>query len=258
MSASQGIEVSATVDTLAFDIALEDYIIYCGKTVEKELRNQCKLLIGGSRSSVGLIDITPPCDSTSIVAQKKAGERAVEIEVRRMFKSLEDLKIYSDGSKGTKAFRRLVNEGNLSQLGETLFAEGFAADSKRAIPAPTEGRHNSQRRSGKVSKHPAIYFVPRQAQKEFISRKQSLVGNLKGGWCAAASYFGVTGIPSWITRHTSGHVTGETHGDNKSFRITNGSGYSGAKVEARLMARALRERAGAMRRQIEFALNRRF
>ena len=252
----RGINVSAFVDTRKFDATLEEFIIQCGTTVAEELKHQCKLLVGGSRESAGLIDVTPPFKASigpgggTGPEQKAQGDGAVEMEVGRMFRSLEKMKIYEGGSKRAKEFNRFVKKGNLTELGIQLWKEGFAYSPARVIETPTVSLHNAERRRGKVRRSPQVYFVPDAARRAYIAQKKALVGKLKGGWCGAASYFGCSGIPAWITRHSSGSVVANVSGNDKTYRIINGCNYSGGKIEERQLRLALAERTGAMARQI--------
>ena len=210
--------------------------------------------------------VTPPFDrfgdfDESFAQQRKVGMGAVSGDIQNAFQSFDRISIFTeptDESLGQR-FREVVRKGD---VGATLAimrnVTGRDIRADRVISAPDTGKHNKLRtRRGRVKRLPFPYWTFSAAPiKAFIREKQELVGRAKAGWLSAASKLGVS-LPNWISGRGEGGVTDYSErGDDPVIILTNRVPYISAQnAERRFVELALREREGAMQRQLQAKLD---
>jgi hypothetical protein len=157
--------------------------------------------------------LTPPFggapSSESWGVQKKAGEKAVENDLRKIFVKLGDLDVVQSSKPGSigAALRRAAKDGDASLVVKLLGkiridAAGFSL-------TPRESDHLAKRtKYGRARKGGGTYFV-NGGIEAFVKATQKRVGKAKHGWQASASALGIKGIPRWIAgqQGPSGAVT---------------------------------------------------
>lgn len=256
------LQASLDVQNERFFADIEKFAFETGRGITDVLQQRSKLL---TRT---LVKITPPFRSLNDTAesfgeQRRIGELAVSGGVNRVYGSIEDLGVF-------KAPRNQLLFKNIKQAVETDDTQALDAFlglmhitsvpvSDIILEADSSAYDQQRDNRGRVPKNTKQkWWIVRAARrKAFLRKKTALVGRLKGGWCAAASHFGVS-LPGWITRHATGNVIDKS-GDwrNTAYvRIQNTVSYANKQdADLRIILIATRNEAGKMERALEAKTN---
>lgn len=170
-----------------------------------------------------LIDFCPPRPSknsnaaavaigkrpNSWPSQKRAGEGAVERDIRKVFRSKEDLMdvlhenpVIAAKPKLREFVDRAVTAGDGAALSRVLHKLNIEL---RIIPAPLKEQHFAARTGKKkhVPKRTKGYYVLGDGVQGYVNTIKRDVGKLKSGFLTAAKQAGlhVNNIPAWVKRH---------------------------------------------------------
>lgn len=248
------LETTLQLNTTAFFATLDRWAEIKHLTCQEALRDRAKA------TCLELVKLSPPfrslSGSESFGEQRRIGELAVDRQIHRGFRAIEELGVF----KAPRNLLLLKNIQTAVSKGDADYLEAFLGILHITIPAqaiiqqPTEGQQNEMRdHRGRIPRGTeAEWYVVRNSKlKSFMRKKHNLVGKLKGGWAAAAAKFGVS-LPKWITRHTTGDVVDKS-GDifNPQIRLRNPVSYASLQdSDLRIVAIALRNQTGKMERQI--------
>lgn len=178
--------------------SMKDYAALVNKDAHEVLRDEMRLV---TRSCM---QITAPSygKGTSKAAQK-LGENAVERDIRRVFVSTEKLVESLRDRKLADRIRGYVSSGNVEALHTVFrnFKTKLATDPIQRTVNP--GTHTQARdRRGRVSKNAQqTIILDTRSLDAYIKLVKKHVGRAKAGWLAAARYFRVKGIPTWVSIH---------------------------------------------------------
>lgn len=178
--------------------------------MQKLMRNEMRLII--SR----LIQFTPPQTSKG---GKKAGERAVERDIRKVFIDVEAMVRFSGENLPLDLASRYGDAALAQRVISTIDKGPLRGASVLSAPDPSmhAGRRN---RRGRVNESGERAFVlSPESVASYIKKIQAHVGKAKSGWNAAAARFGVKGVGAWVKRH------GTTGGSAQDTMASNPDGY---------------------------------
>lgn len=220
------------------------------KTYPQLFRQQGKLFVQDLQLA------TPPFDKSTINgplnAQRKIGEKAVERDVKRLFRPLPKADTITQGDKReARTMRTYVRLSKWKELSTILNRLGVR--NSQVIPEATEAIHNKHRNEkGRIPKKiNPIIVVKSRSISVLVRTLKGHVGKLKAGWNKAALHFRAS-VPNWILKHSTpgGVFDLSKDKDNPSITVSNASEF-GPKVEWKIVQFALKKREGAMRRQLE-------
>lgn len=253
--AESGIE--PRVDTRETEAMIARYAVESDKTVADVLKQMAK---GSVRE---LAALTPPSKDfnprASFAEQRRAGNQAVENDVRSMFLDVRSLRALQ--APRNHYWAHEVEESLKRSHRETaslLYHAGVIKDTADLIDEPTEELHNAARdRRGRVrssAKRKPYLVRKRNAVKRFIRRKQQKVGTLMSGWSKAARGLGVK-LPQWILKQggQGGFVDG-TGSRDPYVRMSNDVSYAGHHNPARIERIVRRNAERKIQRQLEAKL----
>jgi hypothetical protein len=236
----------------AFDRELKEFSLVMRRDSAEVVKQQAKLFVRD------VVKLTPPTGNApfteSFAAQRQAGLKAVEQDIRHAFVEIQELNIADKKlEQNLKDYARREEITKIQTVLKRLKLKGTV------IEAPTEAIHNKLRnRRGRVSRARNL-VLRRGTVKPFIKMKQALVGTAKSGWAKACAALGVS-LPAWI-REKSGPGVYDARLTGPAPQITVGDtvGYiqeAGARLT--VIQRALNRRAESMRNQIDKVMGRRF
>lgn len=186
---------------------------------------------------------------------KKAGEAAVQRDIRRLFPTASAA--YASLPQPQAAqFWALLKRGQLDRATALLRTHTTDARLRNAPlsrrPDPT--LHHRARRRGIVPRStPAQQIItdPRPLST-YIRQQQRRVGLLASGWLAAARYFKIK-LPAWVERHsTHGSIAPSLLPARTLYRITNNAPHNGDLP--RKATRLAEIKMNQLRRRLPFAI----
>lgn len=126
---------------------------------------------------------------------KQVGEKAVERDVRKVFRPVSGLDLFSDN----EGFRRAVFAGDKKEVEK--FLKG-ASNYRGVVDSADESAMLENRiRRGRVGRFPkwraTLSSLPGQ---RLADSNKADVGRAKAGWGTACAQFGVK-LPRWVTKH---------------------------------------------------------
>jgi hypothetical protein len=162
-----------------------------------------------------LIDFTPPRGPHPAAEgwkeQKERGDRAVERDIKKVFRNGADLwdilKLHPLVQRHANLARILIkyiNNGDYLNLSRVLYKIGSRIV---LIPQPLREQHFAERNpsNGRVFRKPRHHYYVLQDRKiqGYITLIQRDVGKMKHGWMKAARTLEVKDIPHWVKRQQS-------------------------------------------------------
>lgn len=238
-----------TTNQPEWDRAFVNWVGVANLSIREAMRTQGRLLFERLINWRGGAIATPPQSKTQ-------GDRAVQ---RDIYRAVFPLRAEGFNDPRTrKRVRQLIDDGNHVRLQELIRAGMFGNNVKGAFLAEFDPiMHKSQRKSrGRVprtSSKAYRYATDDVAKlKEYIKRKQGMVGQAKGGWAKSLKRLG--GKPSgWYGKHEKAGEF-EDRLDVKSkpefVGINKSAWASGGDVD-RIMGMAMEGRTMAMVKDIE-------
>lgn len=253
--------ITLDVDLRQFEEFIRRRVALGREPVAAIVRAEGKLLAGD------LTKLTPPFGSLSgresWGAQRRIGNRAIEKDINRAFKSIDDLQLLASpaGPVGERALMLLRRrdfvglEAILRNVGISDFsAVDFLAGELMAEHEAT--RDNRGRvRAGTVAR-----WARGRKIRKLIRDRQKAVGKAKAGW--GVSYMRLGGrVPAWISRHGSrqGFLSERVQGVNPRIVISNSTrDIRAIDRTARVVPRAVRIRTVQLKRRVDFLMRRRW
>lgn len=105
---------------------------------------------------------------------------------------------------------------------------------------------------GRVQTQKKVLTFDTSQRKSDLKRAQSAVGKAKGGWARGVTKYGGK-VPAWIARHVDqGQTRGQFSGPDQFVEVTNRSRWAGDVDSERILSTAIRMRADAIFRKLEF------
>lgn len=261
--------VRFSVDDRKFQRALRNFYSGTRKDRSDILRAQGRLI------AVNLAFQTAPFGTDK--GAKLRGETSVRADVNRVYKGVpvthrniwdsgkgSDLKHVEGSRQAAAAFVRMMRSGKFDaaeKLLEDLNLERYRGTSVGSFDsgaAIKKARYGARR---KVSRNQFAELVVKNqpALNRYAKQVMARVGMAKGGWASPAKYLGGTrGIPSWVTRHTSGRALGSIDDQSQRasrpfIRITNHVPYVSKCISPTQIQRALDNQRQKMIRAINIA-----
>lgn len=247
------------VNMAAWQHELRQFASLAKKPGAAVLRQQARLLV---RDAAGLTPPTtkqPIADIANWPAQKAAGEKAVERDIRSGFKPARDDNIL-DRFKNPKSradYLNYLSQGRYKAARTLLDRLRVKA---ALVVQPNSGLHKGLRDSrGRIRGKRAYVVLKEDKIEEFIKQKQALVGLAKSGWVLAGRKLGAT-FPGWIRRNKGTGIFEDKQSPNaQSIIVGNTVDYiQSAGSRLQVMERALKRRAESMRHQVEATMKRAF
>ena len=156
------------------------------------------------------VKLTPPFggapSSESFNEQRKSGNRAVENDLRKLFKDIDELQIVKDAEKKSVGWRlmKLAKKGDSQAI--VKFLNSIKIKAVDFAKAPDRESHLLYRtKYGKTRDLRGASFFVLGGLEKYIKSVQARVGTAKHGWLAAINALGIKAIPAWI-RNQSGYV----------------------------------------------------
>lgn len=171
-----------------------------GKAMEDVIRDQTRPFVRDANA------VTPPFGKSpareSQGDKRRAGENAIENDIRRAFSAVDSLRFYESDSPLGQGIRRATKSGN------TLLAEHLI---KKAMPrarfagvlqSPDKEMHKRMRNHrGRVPKSAGFFILGgKRKLAAYIKKEQKKSGLGKAGWNEADVALGKT-PPPWLRRH---------------------------------------------------------
>jgi hypothetical protein len=250
--------MSATFDlnTAAFERQVAELINVTRRDSAEVLKQEAKLFVRD------VVKHTPPFGKApateSFNEQKKAGEAAVDRDIRRAFLPLSR---FGKGREDhvVEELKKLARQGRISAAQKML--KDLTGRDWEVFMTVEPQVHEMLRKRGRVNRQRQPKIILKEASlRKFLAEKKKHVGKAKGGWAAAAAALGVK-LPNWITKHGSpGSVQNQlNHATAPQITVSNLVGYiQGAGAELRIISRALESRTVAMKAKLEKILAAKF
>lgn len=253
------------LDTARFNALVTGVARLIGKDLNEEMRNQGRLLIEGSRTIPGLIDLTPPGGGgVSGMQAKRQGEAAIEADLRRIFNPLDphEWRAFLDDEGGLRIVPSKRNNkrgASVTDLTFFLSRDEMEAFHKR-LRLPS-GRTRAVNRDNLIGRKytdvSEVGFVTKGDYKWYLQKKKLDVGLLAANWLPGARELGAKQIPAFVSRHagTGGTITIQSNPETGIvITITNRPSFAGAESAAaeldRKVQAAVNIRANALERQL--------
>lgn len=208
----------------------------------------------------GMMGVTPPMnDSLKGNAAKQAGERSVEMGVRKVYGTPGDLWVIirNKAGKGVAdnfwAYVKLKRWTQANDIAERI--TGFRL---REFDDGAEHAARRNKRTGRVVGRVKSRFVNEPGHiNRYIKAKQRNVGLLASGWYEAGNRarLSLRGVPAWVKRHASrGSGIGYERDGGEAFTLTLGNTTRyGINADTRRRARAgLMYRVNAIKRKLPY------
>jgi hypothetical protein len=240
-----------TVDTKAFNMAVDRYVRELGASKQKVLRNQAKLLVQQA------IQITPPFASKTgengrvtpnlkapSTEAKAAGEAAIRGDMERAVDSITESSFIGLKPALKERLDALLNASAFKEVEEILSRfrnyKGF-----RFVAFNPQLHRGVQNRRGRIPRDQKRRTFDATRRDSYLKARLAMVGYAKGGWAVAARALGVAGrfLPGWITRHNSPGGFFEVSTGSGSVTITNSANASPELPEKIEQAMAMRARS---------------
>jgi hypothetical protein len=194
----------------------------------KVLKDQGRLFVRD------LIKVTPPFGdatfSESYNTQRKAGESAVERDIRKVFVPLRQFAenvsktnpelgvtlTMKGGITGSNiANRKLKRSSNRidMQALEAIF-RNMGMEGRVMLNVDPAIHEKARGRRGRVRRATPVVVVNEKSIDKYIKEKQGHIGKAKAGFMKAAIGLAVKGIPNWIRRHMTPGVFRDQTGAN--------------------------------------------
>lgn len=185
------ITFSAKFDSQDYRTKIRQFAELTGRKLGEVIRDEMRLLVGVC------INRTPPFSGKALArmgneghsgSAKKVGERAVERDIRYLFRPVSGLDLYANNEH----FRKAADRHELATV------RGFLKDAKRfggvgLEPDPEFHQRNRDGRGRVRLREGWIAIVNESALRAYIRRRQKLVGYARAGWNAAKAAFGASG-----------------------------------------------------------------
>lgn len=266
-------DIKVSVDDRAFSESLRRYALATRISFAEAILRQARLV------AVNLAHQTAPFGSGP--SSKASGERAVKIEVGRVYKDVgtvakdisekgqpvANVRGVKSTDQATAAFVRMVRNGQFKKAQNLLEELQIHPFFSTEIGRFDKGTHHKASRYGARMKVPKNQF-PRLAvtgfnhAKGYINKIKQRVGTAKAGWASCAQQLGGwRGIPGWVTRQAGqrqlGNVYDATGGTGASqyVRMTNNVPWIDKCLNAGQIQRALDIQRGKMTNAIRIALS---
>lgn len=202
------------IDPGRFTEAAERMLAQSKREHEVVMREQMKGVIRA------LVRMTPPGSSRteSFASAKQRGLKKTAADINKVLQG------------APKAEQEVTNEGGLK-----------AAHERARSGGQVKGESNGAAR----------VKVPKGMLRDYIKKRQQLVGHLAAGWNKAARDLGIA-LPSWITRHqTEGSLKLDYVRGAIRMRATNRAKYAGeVEAMAKRVRSALDFQAGQMFKRV--------
>jgi len=216
----------SSCDVRKFDAALTEYAGLARKEVGAILRTEAAFITKKA------IHLTPPFErwgSTDFSAQRKAGEGAIKSDHIKSLYPAEKMKIYDSENPRVRAeVRDAVKKGDPSRLAAVLKRYGWDIQQSDILDSASKDYFNPLRNPrGRLKLSSRKIIIKNSSIKKFLKECLANVGYLKSGWLAAVNRFSVTGIPSWIRRHSGdGNAIDGTQSASPFIEISNRVSYA--------------------------------
>jgi hypothetical protein len=239
----------SVVNAPEWDKAFVKWVGVANLSIRDAMRTQGRLLFERLINWRGGAIATPPQGQAQ-------GKRAVQRDIYRAVFPLR-----ADGfndPKLRKHVRQVVTEGNHVALQEMVRGGVFGQNVSKAFVAEFDPEmHKSQRKSrGRVPRTSAKsyrYATDDVAKlKEYIVKRQAMVGQAKGGWAKALRR--LLGKPAaWYDKHAKAGTYEDrlSNASKPEFVGINRSAWASGGDQDRIMGMALEGRAMAMTKDIE-------
>jgi len=237
------------------------YLTVTRKNKKTELRNQARLM------NRDLVKLTAPTGNApineSFNVQRQFGMRAIESDIRKLFKEFYDLQIIKEPTNQVLAMRLRAMAQRRDYEGIKRVLQNIGFPVLDVMEAPDEHlyellRNKKGRITGNAARRPVV-VIARGSVAKLIKFKQAKVGLGKSGWLHGADKLGLRGIPNWITRHNgdgSYYEKQSADGDVITITIANRVGHvQSSGKDNRIVDRALQNRRRAWNEQIKAMLN---
>lgn len=138
--------------------------------------------------------------------QYEIGEKALSHDMGKMWVSAKYLltKMERKGAKLAQAFRRYINQRNVTAIQKILRDLGFVNVSE-IVREATEEQHDANRvhRTGRIARAHPVLVVNSTSINRLRKKKEGDIGKWKSGWGASAARLGVAirDWPLWVRRH---------------------------------------------------------
>jgi len=207
------------------------------------------------------VRLTPPNAKNpfreSFNVQRRAGERAVQNDIQKIFKSWESLQIVQSNPKLAEELKKYARRGAVDKAAVLLRRLGVKIP---VILAATADLHKSLRGAGGRTLRKPRMVLQTASIGRILRAAQKRVGMEKSGWTAAANALGVK-LPAWITRHAGPGQVQLNLGtpDNQSITVSNLVPYAqphGPKLG--IIKRAYERRVESLTKRLEHIVQKNF
>lgn len=191
--------ISFEIDTTNYKNAIREFAATVKKDSKEVLRDEMRLLVQR------IIELTPPFTSRgNNKAGKDLGEQAVKRDIEKTFYTADKLVEYIRNDRLKLLAQRYVIEGNMDGLRKIFsIVSRFLKEIQIENNARPDYHQSVRNRRGRVPKGVTpIFVINARSVLKYIKDTQKHVGRAKAGWNPAAEMFKVTGVPSWVKRHT--------------------------------------------------------
>ena len=207
------------------------------RSVEAVVKEQAKGLVRNA------FRYTPPMAGRSFAKGYSASKKAITGTVRRALVMRNEVSVH----RALQTVRRNVRRVALQQLLEQL-----TVSPSSLVQFIKHNQKPDKHYPDGAPKH----FSTVQKRKEVIALLEKTIGTTAAGWCAAATYLGVT-FPDWIGRlrsKNSGNVSLQISGNVIQFKARNPNRHTDSATIQRALDGAYDRQAEAMRRRLISAI----
>lgn len=174
---------------------VSDFARIAGRSLEEEIIGIARLV------AVSLATSTQPYGKTK--AAKEAGERRVEIDIRKVFRTPSNIfeQIREEDPDQAKRWWRAFSAKDTTLMESILWEENIDIPIN---PSPLPSYHKEARgHNGRVKGRARLLVTDSQALRRYVEARKKKVGFAKAGFAKAADECGGhRGIPAWASsRH---------------------------------------------------------
>lgn len=229
------------IDLSEFEAQLSQFVLYSGRSMEDEIKNQAKLAVHKA------IRVTPPGhDGVKDSEAKQAGERKIRRNLRSVFSGVE--------IKGARLITHLFGK-------QVKGAPWFAMTRERHpdVAALHDSRKKKSGKFGLTRSGRQKFYVDERKLAQLEAVLLARVGFLAAGYSSAAQVLG-TKMPVYVKRHAGrapGSVQMKFTDELMRITVRNSVKYASRVPDVqRRLQWAINEQAKAMERQLPHLIRR--